>query len=294
MQPYLINSFRRNRGGAIFTKIPSNRPNAGLYQNDANPDERFHAAHFICNGNFTVHSIIRQTATRQGQDPLQETFTVGESVTVGNTNNSILSFVLTNSDSVEVYFATIASRPLTSISKRVVVPPPPPVPAPAPVQNGRRGAEVADFFANLTLQVERANTRPIRLRATKRNRGNQSLESFLIRFFESYNKERETIYVDDEEVQTDINNGAGRRRSLGDIYMICKYYYPQCTLREVLTLLYRTLPQHFGNAGGFRTSKCSQIRKRVWYLSPGQATGVYEDNQADEYGMIYRDVLAQL
>jgi hypothetical protein len=104
-----------------------------------------------------------------------------------------------------------------------------------------------------------------------------TLKEFLINFFTKYNNEIETIFTSDKKVQTE----PGKRRSLGDIFRICKYYYPTCALQDVLKLLFVDLHAHFKI--GFRTSYCHRIHKRVWYYSAG-SRNLTEDNNKDEYG----------
>lgn len=83
---------------------------------------------------------------------------------------------------------------------------------------------------------------------------NESLKEFLVDFFNKWNNEKETLYVKDKTVQTN----PGKRRSFGDIFTICKYYYPNVTVRELRDLLYIELPELVPN---YRTSTCSQIKK---------------------------------
>lgn len=105
----------------------------------------------------------------------------------------------------------------------------------------------------------------------------QSLDSFLTNFFLTYNNRYNTYYVNSNRSQTP----AGRRRSLGDIFMICKTYYPTCNLHDVIKALYVTLPAASGtrNLGSLI---CSQINKRVWwmYTNPRFDHGA----NTDEYG----------
>ena len=126
-----------------------------------------------------------------------------------------------------------------------------------------------------------ANPRPIRLKRLLRARRESPLE-FLRKFFigdgEGWNDTRNTIYADEAGgIQTE----AGRRRSMGDIFMIMRYYYPTITLREVARLLYADLFAT-GNTG-MRSSNCSQIHKRVWYYEDGDGRFM-EAGQRDEYG----------
>lgn len=132
-------------------------------------------------------------------------------------------------------------------------------------------------FAEIEQQILSRNTRPIRLERLLKRR-TESLQEFLERFFEQWNNDRNTIYCDDSSVQTDM----GRRRSLGDIYMICKYYYPNCTLNEVLNLLINVLPESMHD--GFRSSYCSTIHKRVWYFNEDEDTEVFNKTTTDEFG----------
>lgn len=107
----------------------------------------------------------------------------------------------------------------------------------------------------------------------------ETLEEFLIDFFNVHNNKRDTLFVETKEVQTK----PGKRRSIGDIYAICKYYYPDCTIREVTNIIYNTLPTE---APRFRSSMCSQIKKRVFYQgTEEQETGMFNTNNPDEFGL---------
>jgi len=131
-------------------------------------------------------------------------------------------------------------------------------------------------------------TRPIRLERLLKRR-TEALKEFLIKFFtgdpdndiEPWNATRNTVYVDDGSIQTEM----GKRRSLGDIYMICKYYYPNCTLKEVIKLLYITLLDELDE--GMRTSYCNIINKRVWYYDAEKGGGIYDEDDQDEYGNVF-------
>jgi hypothetical protein len=110
-----------------------------------------------------------------------------------------------------------------------------------------------------------------------------SLKEFLINFFTQYNNENKTIYKDDKGLQTDV----GKRRSLGDIFLICKYYYPKVTLKEVIEILYNNL---FNDIPRFRSSNCSQIKKRVFYQgNANQKSEVYDLETSDEWKVKFND-----
>lgn len=143
---------------------------------------------------------------------------------------------------------------------------------------------------NLKEQIESGYPRTIRLQGVKKKR-KETLQEFLIKFFTRWNpegvkadpeKRKDTIFTDNKEVQTE----AGKRRSLGDIYMICKYYYPDMTLEELLHELYISLPNHFEQ--GYRTSYCNTIKKRVWYFDETRKNLFYDKTTHDEYKNPYR------
>lgn len=136
-----------------------------------------------------------------------------------------------------------------------------------------------DPFEKIEKMIFKNNPREIRLvPLNKKPATKGTLQEFLQRFFTEWNAEKDTIYADDREIQT----AARRRRSLGDIYQICKYYYPESTLNQVLNLLYNILPKSIPK--GFRTSFCFTIHKRVWYFDARSSTARHNDERVDEFG----------
>lgn len=148
------------------------------------------------------------------------------------------------------------------------------------VTPSRSNTPVAPVDQFTDLQVKLLQNRDIRLEKTLKKSLPTNLKDFLLAFFRTYNAEKTTIYVDDKSVQTTV----GRRRSLGDIFKICRYYFPTCTLKEVLTLLYVTLPKTLTD--GFRSSYCGTINKRVWYYAPGNTNTIANTDHKDEFGNI--------
>lgn len=123
---------------------------------------------------------------------------------------------------------------------------------------------------------------PLRIRGLLKKR-NETLEEFLIKFFNNYNNNKETLFVETKEVQTP----PGKRRSIGDIYAICKYYYPTCTIRDVVNIVYNVLPTEVPR---FRSSLCSQIKKRVFYQgAEDQQSAMYNTSNPDEFGFTIED-----
>lgn len=103
------------------------------------------------------------------------------------------------------------------------------------------------------------------------------LLQFLIGFFSQYNNTLNTVSVQYPEF---ILTNTHRRRSLGDVYKICKYYFPNCTLSEVVDCLYNKL---FDEDPAFNSSICNDIKKRVFFLN-SYSNKHYEEQAIDEYG----------
>lgn len=255
MRNWQITSFIRNNG-TIYTRThdETNIYGAGT--------QRMTGMQFMCNADFRINSITRAAGTNT--DPAwrqaERVFTLGDiTVNVLGQNRTIQRIEPIDNDNCRIYFEGGTWLNFNDI--RVAGD----EPAAVPVQEGRRAANVVrndNFFENLQTRILAANPRALRLRSTMRNRGNQTLQGFMKRFFETYNKERETIYVDDESRQCDTNGGSGRRRSIGDLFMIARYYFPNTTLRQLYDILFNQLDAELP---GFRSSYCTTINKYVFY-----------------------------
>lgn len=113
-----------------------------------------------------------------------------------------------------------------------------------------------------------------------------SLKEFIIKFFQSFNNEFDTIDKETKEVQTP----KGRRRSLGDLFLICRYYYKDCELKKVLQIILIDLVND--TSIKFRTSYCYQMQKRAFYI--GSSSGIYNEDQMDEFGYKFYDYVNML
>lgn len=132
-----------------------------------------------------------------------------------------------------------------------------------------------DKFFRIASTIEKAFAgQEVRLQGVLKKR-KETLEQFIVKFFTKFNLEKDTIFVNTLEVQT----SHGKRRSLGDIYMICKYYYPDVTVEEIAKIIYTNLRTH-----RLRSSFCYNVKKRVWYYSETAESNVYDEDVADEYG----------
>ena len=81
---------------------------------------------------------------------------------------------------------------------------------------------------------------------------------FIIEFFNSYNNECNTISSIYKKHICDTN----RRRSLHDIYLITKYYYPEVTFLDVIKTIISLL-----KIGIINGSYCSTVEKYVFYTN---------------------------
>ncbi len=287
MQSYIINSFKKISDNSIWIRQETGTNSGGYVRQSTlttplNTDIK-RLNDFLCDGEFIIHSILRVTSTdRQGRLS-GEIFTVAERVVSRgvtlNVNiskfkiemsNVIIWLVADNNSSHRVLLTEINKYKEPVVTAKQT-----------PVRKGKTivGKENT-AFADIVTAIE-SKTQPVRLEKTYKKR-TETIEEFLVKFFKKWNNENNTIFVDTLEVQT----ATGKRRSLGDIYMILKYYYPDTTLNEVLNLLYNTLPATFDS--GFRASYCHTIKKKVWYYDSEDNNGVFDKTTNDEYGKPYR------
>lgn len=92
----------------------------------------------------------------------------------------------------------------------------------------------------------------------------KNIEAFLRVFFSKYNRVYPTVYASNGAMQT----RAGKRRSIGDIYRLCFYYFPKVRL----TTVYKTL------------LKCIRDYSFFSYICHATGLRVYRDNTQDVYG----------
>jgi hypothetical protein len=274
-QSYIITSFKHRTLNVVWRLSERHGSYTDLPDASITADNRIghmkHLNDFLCNGDFMINSI-KDKSRREHIE-----FAIGDVINQSPVH-PIISFKIVNKDVMLVLTPRNASdreNTFRMVTAKKYVRPEPVVAKPKETTKITK-EDAKDKFHQLRKSIEKTYAgNEIRLEKTLRKR-KESLQEFLIKFFEEWNEEKDTIYVTTQEVQT----MAGKRRSLGDIYMICKYYYPNVTLEEVIRLLYITLPAHFR---GFRSCKCSQIHKRVWYYEDGLANNNANIGAADEY-----------
>lgn len=124
----------------------------------------------------------------------------------------------------------------------------------------------------------------IRLKGVLKKR-KETLEEFLLKFFTKFNNEYETIFVENGYVFCDAQS---RRRSVTDVYKLCKYYYPKCTLLEIRDLMF---VKFCNDINGWRSCFCGQVKRRVFYINEADGHEIYNMDVKDENGMTWNDWL---
>jgi hypothetical protein len=253
---YLITKFKSRNSNVEFHVHPTYQE---LYINSTNSNDTKNLMDFICSANYAIEAVRKTDG---------EEFEVYTSmVTVGDVSKKVVDISIRKGLVVLYLFAHAESVFLGDAVKYVE-----PIPEPALSDEVKE-----DFFIDIQYQIIEANPSSIRLPGLLRNRKTQTLSDFLRTFFLKWNDEKDTIFVEDRDIQT----AAGKRRSVGDIFMICRYYYPTCTLSQVYDILLNQLP--ITMPSGFRTSYCSTINKRVWYYDATKESAQKDLNKADEY-----------
>lgn len=105
---------------------------------------------------------------------------------------------------------------------------------------------------------------------------------FLSTFLQVWNNVYPTVYVENDLQQCETKC----RRSLGDLFMLTKYYFPEITLLEVITILHDLFNGEYEH---FCTDYCGVINKRVYYYNTFYNTKIEDRSIKDELGVRYRE-----
>lgn len=291
MQDYIIKSFKRTIDNAVFVRAERGTNSGGyIYTNPISGIivEVKRLNDFLCDGSFTIHAVTRQSRGSSEVFTIEDRIEIPITITdSGISNDAVILRIKIISSTVVLYLSNNSTIHLLNARKYVAPAPIPATPITERRPVGRPRKETPTFFTEIEARVLAANPDEIRLEATLlKSVRKLTLEQFLVKFFKEYNNERNTIFVESRATQTEM----GKRRSLGDIYKICKYYFPEITLKELMQLLYVDLM----SMEGFRSSKCSQIRKRVWYYSNGSSNGLLNTGDTDEYSNSVNTILTNL
>jgi hypothetical protein len=113
---------------------------------------------------------------------------------------------------------------------------------------------------------------------------NIEMEEFILQFLDVMCQERNTVCSDTGKVETN----ASRRRSIGDIYRLCKYYYDNVTLLEVQYILAKLCTEK--KIGYFY---CNNNKKRVYMSYDFYGTHTVNPKEypnPDEYGITPKEI----
>lgn len=261
MKAFEILQFKANNSDTVFTKERS-----GEYINARGETKSLED--FLCSGNYKIASIRTKEHNRMVRENWNRIFTLGDVIP------DLQPQILNN-----IKFKNGAPVILTTIGNEINI-----FETVIQNRNGNINADVVDFEQ---LQQRILNETPsIRLEKTLRNRKNQTWQEFIIAFFTEWNNplrenKKNTVYVDRNDA---VQTASGKRRSLGDVYRIVQYYYPNLTLKEFAKFMFVDLLQH-----GIRSNYCNQVRKRVWF-SFGQNQHM-DIGVTDEYGNLIQKYL---
>lgn len=289
MQPYFIKSFKSvSRENLEFSVIDHKK-----YQSNVNESIMFFYD-FMCNPDYKISRVLRCERANPNNGafnlPFGTVFAIADILSDSQTNmerKKIITGFKSIDGVMRIQCRSVATgREINDVDLSTAIQYVAPVVREAVRET--TPTQTSTSLLGLQAQILAANPRAIKLAndttlqhpSILRTR-RESIPEFLVKFFTNWNVKRATLFTDNNEEQTSVN----RRRSLGDIFMICRYYYPTCTLKEVAKALYVTLPTMINS--GFRTSICSTIHKRVWYYSYGNANNITNQNSNDEYSKTY-------
>lgn len=110
---------------------------------------------------------------------------------------------------------------------------------------------------------------------------NMSLYEFIKEFFWNLNKNYTTRYEGKYPIIHQC--WQNRRRSLLDLYLICKSYFPECSLYDVIRVLYST-----EMVNNLLCCICTTIWRRVYIYRGEKYTEA--ENTKDEWELTYNDL----
>lgn len=118
---------------------------------------------------------------------------------------------------------------------------------------------ISKMFTQWEIEV-RKNTPDIKMALDKDIilQENKNFKDFIYNFFVRYNYEYSTLRIDGS-----LYCRTNRRRSLGDIYLICNYYFPNTKMEDVFLYIHELAEGKLP----LNASRCGEIHKIVFYRS---------------------------
>lgn len=129
----------------------------------------------------------------------------------------------------------------------------------------------------------------------------KKLKDFIINFLKTYNRIRYlfngkgydiNLSYNTWNIDGSIQTTTGKRRSGGDIFRICKTYFPKCTFIQVMQILSSLDKINPKGGGSFRSSICSEVHKRVYRFDQYNNVGYhYKPERKDEFNKRIEDYI---
>lgn len=108
----------------------------------------------------------------------------------------------------------------------------------------------------------------------------EELRDFLILFFEQLKDKYDTVTADKHRKYV---TGTYKNRSTGEVFQICKYYFPDITFKEYIKTLGKLAKDK-----EIESFICDDIEKRVWYSGSDGITNSYYQSELD-HGLTIND-----
>lgn len=89
-----------------------------------------------------------------------------------------------------------------------------------------------------------------------------NVEDFVYNVMVAYKDRFRTFRVDpntNDLILSTVHTSTGRHRSLVDLFLLCRYYFPNCSLKDVIKGLY-----YLQSIGILRYQTCSTVGRRVY------------------------------
>ncbi len=286
MQPFFIKSFKNLNGPYGNNTIWEYQTVGECYRSGQHTRKLYD---FLCDGTTTISSVQRnENQPIAGQAlPTGTVFSIGSILRNGAHQKKITKIKIVNGNVMFECISVHTQEPVVDtpmLNAQLFVEPAVEV-----------GAANNEALNRLQTRILQDNPRALRVEGLLRVRGNQTLKEFVQCFFQEFNNSavesnstRNTIFVDDPDR---IQTVRGKRRSLGDLFVIFRYYYPTCTLKDVAKLLYITLPPLMPHLA---SCKCREINKRVWFFDEARTNEYKHTDEADEYGYTKRQYSTML
>lgn len=127
------------------------------------------------------------------------------------------------------------------------------------------------------IQEKIESQEPIRFKGLyKKTAKKDGIITFIRKILTEYSNNHDTIFVKSKKV---LSPEGKSRRSLNEIYLLTKYYFPYVKLITVIETLFRSVEK----VNGFRYTYCSQHNRKMFYYSSSRLNWM-EPYTTDQFG----------